>query len=227
MHFFIFAFALYFVPAIVAALRHTHNATAILLDEHLPWLDRDWLVRGAPDGDLLGPQLRLLLPSRMVRTGAGSHEPRWTMRDWLARCRALSRHCGRGPLAKRARSGALRSQLHPRHRNPHRPGQVPYRDFPLAHAPLTFLIQAAIIRLTGRVFFHHALYTASWAAWARCSLAHRARTRCAGAWRRHGRSHCSSPAAHGAGHLLHRAQSRVRLRLRLLDTGSHLHAAAA
>ncbi len=39
-------------------------------------------------------------------------------------------------------------------------GQVPYRDFPLAHAPLTFLIQAAIIRLTGRVFFHHVLYTA-------------------------------------------------------------------
>ncbi|MGH9560421.1 MAG: hypothetical protein ACRD3S_03110, partial [Terracidiphilus sp.] len=39
-------------------------------------------------------------------------------------------------------------------------GQIPYRDFPLAHAPLTFLIQAAIIRLTGRVLFHHVLYTA-------------------------------------------------------------------
>jgi hypothetical protein len=39
-------------------------------------------------------------------------------------------------------------------------GQVPYRDFPLAHAPLTFLIQAAIIRLTGRVVFHHVLYAA-------------------------------------------------------------------
>lgn len=39
-------------------------------------------------------------------------------------------------------------------------GQVPYRDFPLAHAPLTFLIQAAIIRLTGRVIFHHVLYVA-------------------------------------------------------------------
>jgi hypothetical protein len=39
-------------------------------------------------------------------------------------------------------------------------GQMPYRDFPLAHAPLTFLIQAAIIRLTGRVFFHHVLYAA-------------------------------------------------------------------
>lgn len=39
-------------------------------------------------------------------------------------------------------------------------GQLPYRDFPLAHAPLTFLIQAAIIRFTGRVFFHHVLYAA-------------------------------------------------------------------
>jgi len=39
-------------------------------------------------------------------------------------------------------------------------GQMPYRDFPLPHAPLTFLIQAVIIRLTGRVFFHHVLYVA-------------------------------------------------------------------
>ena len=39
-------------------------------------------------------------------------------------------------------------------------GQMPFRDFPLVHAPLTFLIQAAIIRLTGRVYFHHVLYAA-------------------------------------------------------------------
>jgi hypothetical protein len=39
-------------------------------------------------------------------------------------------------------------------------GDIPYRDFPLAHAPLTFLIQAAIIKLTGRVFWHHAAYCA-------------------------------------------------------------------
>ena len=39
-------------------------------------------------------------------------------------------------------------------------GQMPYRDFPFAHAPLTFLIQATLIRLTGRVFFHHVLYCA-------------------------------------------------------------------
>src|ERR1700733_4790644 len=36
-------------------------------------------------------------------------------------------------------------------------GQMPYRDFPFVHAPLPFLIQAAIIRLTGRVFFHHVI----------------------------------------------------------------------
>jgi hypothetical protein len=39
-------------------------------------------------------------------------------------------------------------------------GQMPYRDFPLVHSPLTFLIQASIMRLTGRVFFHHVLYAA-------------------------------------------------------------------
>jgi hypothetical protein len=39
-------------------------------------------------------------------------------------------------------------------------GQMPYRDFPLAHAPGTFLIQATLIRLTGRVYWHHILYAA-------------------------------------------------------------------
>jgi hypothetical protein len=39
-------------------------------------------------------------------------------------------------------------------------GQVPYRDFPFVHPPLTFLIQAAIMRLTGRVYWHHVLYAA-------------------------------------------------------------------
>jgi hypothetical protein len=39
-------------------------------------------------------------------------------------------------------------------------GQTPYRDFPLAHAPLTFLVQAALIRFGERVFFHHVLYAA-------------------------------------------------------------------
>src|SRR5260370_33503714 len=39
-------------------------------------------------------------------------------------------------------------------------GYIPYRDFPFAHAPLTFLIQAAIIKLAGRVFWHHVAYCA-------------------------------------------------------------------
>jgi hypothetical protein len=40
-------------------------------------------------------------------------------------------------------------------------GDVPYRDFPLPFAPLTFLLQAGVIKLTGRVFFHHVTYAAA------------------------------------------------------------------
>lgn len=39
-------------------------------------------------------------------------------------------------------------------------GQLPYRDFPFPYAPGTFLVQALLIKLTGRVFFHHMLYCA-------------------------------------------------------------------
>jgi hypothetical protein len=39
-------------------------------------------------------------------------------------------------------------------------GQRPYRDFPFPYAPLTFFAQAAIIRLFGRVVWHHQLYSA-------------------------------------------------------------------
>ncbi len=39
-------------------------------------------------------------------------------------------------------------------------GQVPYRDFPLAYPPLSFVIQAALIKTTGAVFWHHAAYAA-------------------------------------------------------------------
>ena len=39
-------------------------------------------------------------------------------------------------------------------------GDIPYRDFPFPYPPLTFLIQAALIKLTGRVFWHHVLYCA-------------------------------------------------------------------
>ena len=40
-------------------------------------------------------------------------------------------------------------------------GDIPYLDFPLPYAPLTFLTQAALIKFTGRVFFHHILYCAA------------------------------------------------------------------
>jgi hypothetical protein len=37
-------------------------------------------------------------------------------------------------------------------------GDLPYRDFPFPYAPLTFLIQAAIIKLTGAIYWHHIVY---------------------------------------------------------------------
>jgi hypothetical protein len=39
-------------------------------------------------------------------------------------------------------------------------GDIPYRDFPFPYAPLTFITQAALIKLTGRVFSHHVIYCA-------------------------------------------------------------------
>jgi hypothetical protein len=39
-------------------------------------------------------------------------------------------------------------------------GQIPYRDFPFAHAPLTFLLHAAIIKLFGRIYLPHILCAA-------------------------------------------------------------------
>ena len=41
-------------------------------------------------------------------------------------------------------------------------GQVPYRDFPLAHAPLTFLLQAVLMRLAGRHYVLPIAYAAIW-----------------------------------------------------------------
>jgi hypothetical protein len=87
-------------------------------------------------------------------------QPRWALRDWLAAA-ALFTATAAVVLWQNAHvavlwdlsytlDSAARIAL----------GQFPYRDFPFAHAPLTFFIQAAIIRLTGRVFFHHVLYAA-------------------------------------------------------------------
>ena len=86
--------------------------------------------------------------------------PRWALRDWLAAAALFAATAG-VVLWQNAHVAVLfdlsyilntaqRIAL----------GQVPYRDFPLAHAPLTFLMQAAIIRITGRVVFHHVLYVA-------------------------------------------------------------------
>ena len=39
-------------------------------------------------------------------------------------------------------------------------GDLPYRDFPFPYAPLTFLMQAAIIRYFGAIYWHHIIYAA-------------------------------------------------------------------
>src|SRR6266498_3024102 len=39
-------------------------------------------------------------------------------------------------------------------------GDLPYRDFPFPYPPLTFLVQALLIKISGRVFFHHVIYCA-------------------------------------------------------------------
>jgi hypothetical protein len=39
-------------------------------------------------------------------------------------------------------------------------GQMPYRGFPFAHAPLTFLLHAAIIRIFGRIYYPHIICAA-------------------------------------------------------------------
>jgi hypothetical protein len=97
----------------------------------------------------------------MVTEGPGSPRPRWTIRDWLAAAGLFLATAGvifwqNAHVAvlwdlSYVLDTAARISL----------GQVPYRDFPFAHAPLTFLIQAAIIRLTGRVIFHPVVYVAT------------------------------------------------------------------
>jgi len=45
MHFLIFGLAFYFLPAIIAAVRHTHNATGILLlNLFLGWTVVGWCI---------------------------------------------------------------------------------------------------------------------------------------------------------------------------------------
>ncbi len=97
----------------------------------------------------------------MVTTAAESSAPRWALRDWLAgfvlfvatACVVLWQNAHVAILwdTSYVLDSAVRFA----------DGQAPYRHFPFVHPPLTFLIQAAIIRFTGRVFFHHVLYAAA------------------------------------------------------------------
>ena len=96
----------------------------------------------------------------MVRTAAESTAPRWALRDSLTglvlfvatACVVFWQNAHVAILWDT--SYVLDSAVRFAH------GQAPYRHFPFVHPPLTFLIQAAIIRFTGRVFFHHVLYAA-------------------------------------------------------------------
>lgn len=96
----------------------------------------------------------------MVSEKTGSQSGRWCVRDWLAAAALFAATAGvvlwqnahvailydiGYVLDSAARIAA---------------GQMPYRDFPFAHAPLTFVVQAAIIRLTGAVFLHQVAYVA-------------------------------------------------------------------
>jgi hypothetical protein len=96
----------------------------------------------------------------MIRTRAGSPENRWGLRD--AAAAAVLFLATAGVILWQNAHVAVLFDLSYILNTAERIalGQMPYRDFPLAHAPLTFLMQAAIIRLTGRVFFHHVLYVA-------------------------------------------------------------------
>jgi hypothetical protein len=99
-------------------------------------------------------------PAELQSPQPAALETRWALRDWIAGAALFAATAG-VVLWQNAHVAVLfdlsyilntaeRIAL----------GQVPYRDFPLAHAPLTFLLQAAIVRLTGRVIFHHVLYVA-------------------------------------------------------------------
>src|SRR6185437_1110176 len=94
-------------------------------------------------------------------TAGGSSRSGWKLRDWLASLGLFAATAG-VVVWQNAHVAVLwdlayvldtatRIAL----------GQMPYRDFPLVHAPLTFLVHAAIIRLTGRVYWHHIVYMAA------------------------------------------------------------------
>ena len=101
----------------------------------------------------------------MVRKGteppqSGLLEPRWALRDWIAGI-ALFAATASVVLWQNAHVAALFDLSYILNTAARiADWKMPYRAFPLPHPPLTFLIQAAIIRLTGRVYLHHVLYVA-------------------------------------------------------------------
>jgi hypothetical protein len=96
----------------------------------------------------------------MVDGQTGVCKPQWTLRDWLAGI-GLFAATAAVVLWQNAHVAVLWDLSYTLDSAARiAAGQVPYRDFPFVHPPLTFLIQAAIMRLTGRVYFHHVLYAA-------------------------------------------------------------------
>lgn len=96
----------------------------------------------------------------MVKAGAEPLHSRYVLRDWIAGA-ALFGATAAVVLWQNAHVAVLFDVSYVLNTAARiAVGQVPYRDFPLPHPPLTFLTQAIIIRLTGRVFFHHVLYVA-------------------------------------------------------------------
>jgi hypothetical protein len=108
----------------------------------------------------LGSGLRKTDQARSGQTRSDRAKPHWALRDSLAgfglflatACVVLWQNAHVAILWDT--SYVLDSAVRFAH------GQAPHRHFPFVHPPLTFLIQAAIIRFTGRVFFHHVLYAA-------------------------------------------------------------------
>src|ERR1700686_1627843 len=98
--------------------------------------------------------------SRNELPGTSASRERWDWLDWAA---ALSLFLGTSATVVWQNSRlAVLWDLSYVLENSYRIslGDFPYRNFPFPYAPMTFLIQSLLIRLTGRVFFHHVLYCA-------------------------------------------------------------------
>jgi hypothetical protein len=94
----------------------------------------------------------------LARQAARPRRDRWASRDWIAAA-ALSVATAATILWQNAHVAVLWDASYVLDSAARMAdGQMPYRDFPFVHAPLTFLIQAAILRLFGHVLWHPVLY---------------------------------------------------------------------